>query len=109
MIGRYIMLIGELTCSSLRHWLMQYTRFVDRDMLVRYHWGLGVGHSYAHGTVKLSRPQDATEQDRISDDEFEDNSYVVSNDEGEGDESASDDEGDESNSEESSGMESGEE
>ena len=24
-------------------------RFVDRDMLMRYHWGLGVGHIYSHG------------------------------------------------------------
>ncbi|KAJ3538280.1 hypothetical protein NMY22_g5229 [Coprinellus aureogranulatus] len=23
-------------------------RFVDRDMLMRYHWGLGVGHLYSH-------------------------------------------------------------
>ncbi|KAF8151198.1 hypothetical protein BJ912DRAFT_869512 [Pholiota molesta] len=23
-------------------------RFADRDMLMRYHWGLGVGHSYSH-------------------------------------------------------------
>ncbi|KAF7969982.1 hypothetical protein HWV62_25400, partial [Athelia sp. TMB] len=23
-------------------------RFVDRDMLMRFHWGLGVGHVYAH-------------------------------------------------------------
>ena len=23
-------------------------RFVDRDMLMRYHWGLAVGHVYAH-------------------------------------------------------------
>ncbi|KIJ10243.1 hypothetical protein PAXINDRAFT_86346, partial [Paxillus involutus ATCC 200175] len=23
-------------------------RFVDRDMLLRYHWGLGVGHTYSH-------------------------------------------------------------
>ena len=23
-------------------------RFVDRDMLMRYHWGLGVGHTYSH-------------------------------------------------------------
>jgi len=23
-------------------------RFVDRDMLMRYHWGLGVGHIYSH-------------------------------------------------------------
>lgn len=23
-------------------------RFVDRDMLMRFHWGLGVGHTYSH-------------------------------------------------------------
>lgn len=22
-------------------------RFVDRDMLMRYHWGMGIGHKYA--------------------------------------------------------------
>ncbi|KJA13591.1 hypothetical protein HYPSUDRAFT_151446 [Hypholoma sublateritium FD-334 SS-4] len=24
-------------------------RFADRDMAVRYHWGLGIGHIYSHG------------------------------------------------------------
>jgi len=24
-------------------------RFVDRDMIMRYHWGLAVGHVYTHG------------------------------------------------------------
>lgn len=24
------------------------SRFVDRDMLLRHHWGLGVGHTYSH-------------------------------------------------------------
>ena len=28
--------------------LMITQRFVDRDMLLRYHWGLGVGHTYSH-------------------------------------------------------------
>ncbi|RDB21901.1 hypothetical protein Hypma_011139 [Hypsizygus marmoreus] len=23
-------------------------RFVDRDMLMRYHWGMGIGHTYCH-------------------------------------------------------------
>lgn len=26
-------------------------RFVDRDMLMRYHWGLGIGHTYSHAEV----------------------------------------------------------
>ncbi|KAG6913739.1 hypothetical protein DXG01_004666 [Tephrocybe rancida] len=25
-------------------------RFVDRDMLMRFHWGLGIGHLVGHGT-----------------------------------------------------------
>lgn len=24
-------------------------RFVDRDMLMRFYWGLGIGHVYSHG------------------------------------------------------------
>ena len=32
-----------------------YFRFVDRDMMIRFHWGLGVGHLYCHG----SRREDA--------------------------------------------------
>ena len=30
------------------HLLMLTQRFVDRDMLLRYHWGLGIGHTYSH-------------------------------------------------------------
>ena len=26
-------------------------RFADRDMLMHFHWGLGVGHTYAHSTT----------------------------------------------------------
>jgi hypothetical protein len=25
-----------------------FTRFADRDMIMRYHWGLAVGHIYGH-------------------------------------------------------------
>ena len=27
---------------------MRQLSFVDRDMFMRYHWGLGVGHTYTH-------------------------------------------------------------
>ena len=30
------------------HLLTIMQRFVDHDMLMRYHWGLGVGHAYSH-------------------------------------------------------------
>jgi hypothetical protein len=26
------------------------TRFTDRDMLMRFHWGLGIGHVYLHAS-----------------------------------------------------------
>ncbi|KAJ2911509.1 hypothetical protein MD484_g8905, partial [Candolleomyces efflorescens] len=32
-------------------------RFVDRDMTMRYHWGLGVGHAYSHSDASTgTRP-----------------------------------------------------
>ncbi|RDB25047.1 hypothetical protein Hypma_007810 [Hypsizygus marmoreus] len=32
-------------------WKMYFVnRFVDRDMVMRYYWGLGVGHVYSHGS-----------------------------------------------------------
>jgi|SRR5882757_3617592 len=40
-------------------------RFADRDMLMRYHWGLGIGHVYAH-EAKL--PQDSATPDGKADD-----------------------------------------
>jgi hypothetical protein len=29
--------------------ILTRVRFADRDMLMRYHWGLGIGHVYSHG------------------------------------------------------------
>src|SRR5882757_5789806 len=40
-------------------------RFADRDMLMRYHWGLGIGHVYAH-EAKL--PQDSATPNGKADD-----------------------------------------
>lgn len=37
---------------ALSHKLKPLTlpnRFADRDMLMRYHWGLGIGHTYSNG------------------------------------------------------------
>ncbi|RXW14870.1 hypothetical protein EST38_g10985 [Candolleomyces aberdarensis] len=36
-------------------WKQYYiNRFVDRDMIMRYHWGLGVGHRYSHNHAPAS-------------------------------------------------------
>lgn len=40
-------------------------RFADRDMLMRYHWGLGIGHAYAQ-EAKL--PQNSATPDGEADD-----------------------------------------
>jgi hypothetical protein len=40
-------------------------RFVDRDMLMRYHWGLGVGHIYSHGQ-RADAPSEFTDRQTIS-------------------------------------------
>lgn len=52
MIGKPIMSIGEsITLPHKNPALTFVNRFVDRDMLMRYHWGLGVGHVHSHGLV----------------------------------------------------------
>jgi hypothetical protein len=38
--------------------MLSLIRFVDRDMLMRFHWGLGVGHLYSHEDRSAGRSQD---------------------------------------------------
>ena len=56
MLGGIIMSTSEqnLKLMSLPNADIVMQRFVDRDMLMRYHWGLGISHTYSHtqdGTV----------------------------------------------------------
>lgn len=30
--------------------LLMHPSFADRDMVMRYYWGLGIGHAYSHAT-----------------------------------------------------------
>ena len=30
-------------------------RFADRDMMMRYHWGIGIGHMYGHGHISTAQ------------------------------------------------------
>jgi len=46
---------------------MPIHRFVDRDMVMRYHWGLGVGHVYSHHSGSGSYSTTNTEQSGIED------------------------------------------
>ena len=34
--------------------IYECSRFADRDMAMRYHWGLGIGHKYSHGQDHLN-------------------------------------------------------
>lgn len=51
-IGDVTTLTGESlwTLEGLVHpsYLSTQSRFVDRDMMMRYHWSLGIGHTYSH-------------------------------------------------------------
>jgi hypothetical protein len=42
------LLAGEFITCLLILVLLCSPRFSDRDLLMRYHWGLGVGHFHAH-------------------------------------------------------------
>ena len=56
------------------------SRFVDRDMVMRYHWGLGVGHVYAHNRrVEIGIPRDRDiERDEQANNQGEDDHYSLS-------------------------------
>jgi hypothetical protein len=53
---RYIMLAGEFSNVTMSPTLtqIQIRRFSDQDLLMRYHWGLGVGHLHVHGSTSTS-------------------------------------------------------
>ena len=56
MTGRNTILTGEFKPGQ--HHLNKsnsivVSSFVDHDMLMRYHWGLGIGHQYAHTTASI--------------------------------------------------------
>ena len=44
-------LLSAIYHCNLR--LMPYNSFSDRDLLMRYHWGMGVGHIHAHGLAEV--------------------------------------------------------
>lgn len=64
-IGKVTWQIGEcpfleaLPCLIANEW--NWTRFVDRDMIMRYHWGAGVGHLYMHSN-QGSKPTTSSKQ-----------------------------------------------
>ncbi|KAG1738145.1 uncharacterized protein EDB91DRAFT_1054736 [Suillus paluster] len=61
MIGMHITLIGEL-CYHFMHDLyvvfFHTFRFVDHNMLMWFHFGLGVGHTYSHYHTSQAESQD---------------------------------------------------
>ncbi|KJA19277.1 hypothetical protein HYPSUDRAFT_99107, partial [Hypholoma sublateritium FD-334 SS-4] len=43
--------------KDAKDWKYYYVnRFADRDMTMRYHWGLGIGHTYSHGRQHTTPP-----------------------------------------------------
>jgi hypothetical protein len=55
--------------------ILTCVRFADRDMLMRYHWGLGIGHMYSHehhSHPSHSIPADLIEPDDTSEERTND-------------------------------------
>ncbi len=59
----------------------QFDRFVDRDMMVRYHCGLGIGHTYSHSHHQPSdqEPRSST-AGRSEGQDPDSNSEIILND-----------------------------
>ena len=62
--------------STLAHILI--LRFSDRDLLMRYHWGLGIGHLHAHRPASTSESRIS---DELRDTELEDEHADLEQDE----------------------------
>jgi hypothetical protein len=90
-IGTFITSIGESQLTSLFPWSdsefnFNFVSFADRDMAMRYYWGLGVGHTYAHGERDpapdnggASEHNDPDEEDEGVPGEAEGQEYQASN------------------------------
>ena len=64
------------------HNLIILSRFVDRDMLMHYHWGLGIGHAYSHTAFSTdSQPCSTPQQSCSSRDDTENYRLCRANDE----------------------------
>lgn len=82
------MSIGKYLKSSLIHRLAYHlTRrsFVDRDMLMRYYWGLAIGHQYAHnqrdGAASANSSTEADDNIPLRDLDSHDEPYPSTGDE----------------------------
>jgi hypothetical protein len=60
-------------------------RFVDRDMIMRYHWGLAIGHTYMHGDSQVdpsSSTEGASHMDEDEDMDADGLAMIAENEEG---------------------------
>jgi len=57
-VNRFVLLLSNEPLA-----ILMVSSFVDRDMVMRYHWGLGVGHTYAYGRGVDNETNDGDERD----------------------------------------------
>jgi hypothetical protein len=70
--------INRCVKQTVFSYVFNYTlRFVDRDMLMRYHWGLGIGHVYSHGQRADAPAPPATQAVDDAFDNTADTSYAA--------------------------------
>jgi hypothetical protein len=71
--GGLIMSCGAFhICATPNVIIHLIARFVDRDMVMRYHWGLGVGHTYAYQKTTLPPTPDEDQHEELHSDASED-------------------------------------
>lgn len=71
-IGNAITSTGESESDLFKPFANYMASFVDRDMLMRYHFGLGIGHIYSH--TQPSCPSGSITESRNNDSEHLSNS-----------------------------------
>ena len=56
--------------------ILHICRFADRDMLMRYHWSLGIGHTYSHTEAHTQKNLTILEPNEDVADEADNNDSV---------------------------------
>ncbi|KAG2047193.1 hypothetical protein BDR06DRAFT_1032526 [Suillus hirtellus] len=75
--------LGVSACAGDKEdWHEYYiNQFVDRDMLMRFHFGLGVGHVYSHYHFTQVKPREVVTGDEVEDTDEEDANEEDANEE----------------------------
>jgi hypothetical protein len=72
MEGLFCKQASDGTFNMVSQLIPHMCRFADCDMLMRYHWGLGIGHTYSHTKESTNPTTIEADEDEMAEEADED-------------------------------------